>query len=76
MPVAVFFSEDGHEVARFGERTLAHYRKLVQSLVPGLPVAADPVSQQAAVVADWLREVERSQWVLRLSPRLRSLHSD
>ena len=76
VPVAVFFSEDGHEVARFGERTLAHYRKLVQSLVPGLPVAADPVSQQAAVVADWLHEVERTQWVLRLSPRLRSLHSD
>ena len=76
VPVAVFFSEDGHEVSRFGERTLAHYRKLVQALVPGLAVAADPASQQAAVVADWLREVERVQWVLRLSPRLRGLHSD
>ena len=77
VPVAAFFSEDGHEVARFGERTLSHYRKLVQALVPGLAgVAADPASQQAAVVADWLREVERTQWVLRLSPRLRKLHAD
>ncbi len=76
VPVAVFFSEDGHEVSRFGERTLAHYRKLVAALVPGLPVGADPAAQQALVVADWLRELERAQWVLRLSPRLRALHSD
>jgi hypothetical protein len=30
----------------------------------------------AGVVADWLREVERVQWVLRLSPRLRRKHGD
>ncbi len=76
VPVAVFFSEDGLEVSRFGERTLAHYRKLVAGLVPGLPAAPDAAAQQALVVADWLREVERAQWVLRLSPRLRALHSD
>src|SRR6266850_5677873 len=27
VPVAVFFSEDGHEVSRYGERTLARYRQ-------------------------------------------------
>src|SRR3954447_18889960 len=28
VPVVVFFSEDGHEVARYGDRTLARYREL------------------------------------------------
>jgi hypothetical protein len=64
VPVAVFFSEDGFEVARYGERTLSTYRKLA-----GEPADAD-------VAADWLREFERVQWILRLSPRLRKLHGD
>src|SRR5437660_96902 len=33
VPVAVFFSEDGHEVARYGERTLSRYRQLVREQV-------------------------------------------
>ena len=33
VPVVVFFSEDGFEVARYGERTLARYRQLVAQLV-------------------------------------------
>ncbi len=76
VPVVVFFSEDGHEVARYGERTLATYRKLVSAVVPGVAAEPDMAARQALVVADWLREVERTQWMLRLSPRLRSLHSD
>lgn len=32
VPVAVFFSEDGMEVARYGERTLTSYRNLVAQL--------------------------------------------
>ena len=32
VPVVVFFSEDGFEVARYGERTLSKYRQLGQSL--------------------------------------------
>jgi thiol-disulfide isomerase/thioredoxin len=64
VPVAVFFSEDGFEVARYGERTLSTYRRLA-----GAPTDGD-------VAADWLREFERVQWVLRLSPRLRKLHGD
>ncbi len=73
VPVVVFFSEDGHEVARYGERPLSVYRRLVRDLVPGLPSGTDPLADAAA---DWLREVERVQWVLRLSPRLRRLHQD
>lgn len=79
VPVAVFFSEDGHEVARYGERTLARYRALVAQLTgegcaTGLVKGSDPT--HLAVVRDWLNEFERVQWVLRLSPRLRKLHGD
>jgi hypothetical protein len=79
VPVAVFFSEDGFEVGRYGERTLARYRQLVGQLTgevcaTGFVKGADPV--QRAVVQDWLNEFERVQWILRLSPRLRRLHGD
>jgi thiol-disulfide isomerase/thioredoxin len=79
VPVAVFFSEDGHEVARYGERTLAKYRQLVSQQIgetcgTGLVKAGDPVQQQVA--QDWLDEFERVQWILRLSPRLRKMHGD
>jgi thiol-disulfide isomerase/thioredoxin len=79
VPVAVFFSEDGFEVARYGERTLARYRQLAaqvvgESCATGLVSKADPVGAQ--VVQDWLDEFERVQWILRLSPRLRRMHGD
>jgi thiol-disulfide isomerase/thioredoxin len=63
VPVAVFFSEDGYEVARYGERTLAAYRRLAGA-------GGGDVGQ------DWLDEFERVQYILRLSPRLRRLHGD
>jgi thiol-disulfide isomerase/thioredoxin len=79
VPVAVFFSEDGQEVARYGERTLAKYRQMVEQLTgeacgTGLVKATDPVHVQ--MVQEWLDQFERVQWVLRLSPRLRKLHGD
>jgi len=73
VPVIVFFSEDGFEIARYGERTLTSYRKMVKGVVPPRP---DWDDSPAAIVADWLREFERVQWILRLSPRLRRLHQD
>ncbi len=69
VPVVVFFSEDGFEVARHGERTLSKYRTLMQ-----LPAGSG--SLLAQVTQDWLDEFERVQWMLRLSPRLRKLHND
>lgn len=79
VPVAVFFSEDGQEVARYGERTLARYRQLVEQQVgetcaSGVVKSNDPV--QIQVAQEWLNEFERVQWILRLSPRLRKLHGD
>jgi hypothetical protein len=37
---------------------------------------APPAEAAAALVSDWLNEFERCQIILRLSPRLRSLHGD
>ena len=79
VPVAVFFSEDGQEVARYGERTLSRYRQLVSQLsgegcATGIVKGSDPV--HLGVVQDWLDEFERVQWILRLSPRLRKIHGD
>ena len=74
VPVAVLFSEDGHEILRYGEKTLTAYRLAAQKLLPadacGLPVTG------GGVVADWLREFERAHLIARLSPRLRKLHGD
>ncbi len=79
VPVLVFFSEDGHEVARYGERPLSKYRQLVRDQVgascpTGLTTAGDPLLAQ--MTQDWLDQFERVQWILRLSPRLRAKHGD
>jgi thiol-disulfide isomerase/thioredoxin len=77
VPVVVFFSEDGHEVARYGERTLSKYREMVQQQTGAAcptGIGNDPLL--ARVTQDWLDEFERVQWILRLSPRLRQLHGD
>lgn len=79
VPVLVFFSEDAHEVARYGERTLSKYRQMLRDTAgaacpTGLQIKNDPL--QAQVTQDWLNEFERVQWMLRLSPRLRQLHGD
>jgi thiol-disulfide isomerase/thioredoxin len=73
VPVAVFYSEDGHEIARFGERTLSRYRKMVAEM--GGDACGTGLGAQDAV-QEWLDVVERVQWILRLSPRLRKLHGD
>lgn len=79
VPVVVFFSEDGFEVSRFGDRTLGTYRRMMaeqtgDSCSSGLVRPGDSLLQQ--VIQDWLDEFERVQWILRLSPRLRQKHGD
>lgn len=74
VPVLVFFSEDGAEVARYGDRTLSKYRQLVRdALGPSCPTGIgghdEPIVAQ--VTQDWLNEFERVQWLLCHSPRLR-----
>ncbi len=80
VPVVVFFSEDGFEVARFGERTLSKYRQLMAQFggaacPTGILTTAE-TGLMGQVTQDWLDEFERVQWLLRLSPRLRQKHGD
>jgi hypothetical protein len=79
VPVVVFLSEDGFEVARYGERTLSVYRRLAaEKLGPACPtgIVAPSDDANALVAAEWLAEFERVQLLLRLSPRLREMHGD
>jgi thiol-disulfide isomerase/thioredoxin len=79
IPVVVFFSEDGFEVARYGERTSVEYARLVAEVDPALAPRNQPVTHdhyRDLIVTDWFREFHRVQCILRLSPRLRKLHSD
>ena len=77
VPVVVFFSEDGYEVSRYGERTLAKYRQMMRDFGGescSTRIGGDPLLTQ--VTQEWLNEFERVQWLLRLSGRLRKLHGD
>jgi hypothetical protein len=79
VPVAVFLSEDFQEVARFGDRTLAKYRRMAaDQLGAACPTGLVPSAPELvqAVVQDWLDIFERAELILRTSPRLREKHSD
>lgn len=77
VPVVVFFSEDGSEVARYGERTLSKYRAMMQEQAgASCSTGIGKDGLLGAVTQEWLNEFERVQWILRLSPRLRKIHND
>jgi len=79
VPVMVFLSEDGFEVARYGDRTLSKYRKMAaDQLGPSCPTGLVPPEAQLleAVTQDWLDIFERAQLILRTSARLREKHGD
>jgi Thioredoxin len=79
VPVVVFLSEDWFEVARYGDRPVSTYRRMAaEQIGPACPTGflAPPAEATAELANDWLDEFERSQLILRLSPRLRSLHGD
>jgi thiol-disulfide isomerase/thioredoxin len=79
VPVVVFLSEDWFEVARYGDRPLSTYRQMAaEQLGPACPtgLASPPAESIAALTTEWLNEFERSQLILRLSPRLRARYGD
>jgi hypothetical protein len=79
VPVVVFLSEDFLEVARYGDRTLATYRRMAeQQLGASCPTGLVPPDSEAlaAVTREWLEQFERAQLILRLSSRLRQRHGD
>jgi len=75
VPVVVFLSEDNLPIGRYGDRTLAKYRQMAASLA-GKPAPQAASELTAAVVQEWLNEFERTQLILRTSPRLREKYGD
>jgi len=80
VPAVVFLSEDGYEAARYGEKTLAQYRREADSLQGiscSLGIAVpDDTAYRSAVVSEWADQFERAQLILRLSARLRTQYGD
>ncbi|MBG82952.1 MAG: thiol reductase thioredoxin [Phycisphaerae bacterium] len=78
VPVTWIMAEDFEPCARIGDRTLSRYRSMARkALGPASGVLADPPEDPVrAVLDEMLDEVERVQWMLRLSPRLREKHGD
>lgn len=79
VPVVVFLSEDFHACGQYGDRTLSRYRDLARAqLGAACPTGIVPLDAPllASVTCEWLAEFERTQWMLRLSPRLRQKHGD
>jgi thiol-disulfide isomerase/thioredoxin len=79
VPVLVFLSEDGFEVCRFGDRTLAKYRQIAAEATgaacsSGVVLPSD--TMLPTVTHEWLDIFERVQWILRTSARLRQKHGD
>jgi len=79
VPVAVFLSEDFFEVARFGDRTLSHYRRKAKAELGAacpVPFAVPPSDELASEQAEWADVFERVLLMVRLSPLYRERYSD
>jgi thiol-disulfide isomerase/thioredoxin len=79
VPVVLFLSEDNEWCATAGDRTINRYRALVQRRLGPLcstGIVAPDKNELDATLGDWVNEVERVQWMLRLTPRLRQKYQD
>lgn len=79
VPTVITTAEDYELVSIFGDRTLARYRAIAARKLGAacpLPGAPTPQSEIDATMQDWIDRIERDQWLLRLSGRLRQLHGD
>lgn len=83
VPVVVFLNEDDQVTGMYGDRTLAKYRQMVEKL--GGAACSTGISLHAAgemdalttsVLAEWVDQFERHQWICRTSTRLREKHGD
>lgn len=83
VPVVVFLNEDDQVTGMYGDRTLAKYRQMVENLTGaacstgialGTEGQMDPLT--SSVLAEWIDQFERNQWICRTSTRLREKHGD
>ena len=78
VPMAVFLTEDFHEIGRFGDRPLVVYRtKANNELGAACPLPGSAAASEVeAETAEWLDVVERMVLMARLCPPLRARHGD
>lgn len=79
VPTVLWLTEEFEFVHLLGDRTLSRYRAMARTQLGAacpVPFAEASSDENATVVAEWIAECERVQWILRLSPRLRELHGD
>ncbi|MSQ90349.1 MAG: thiol reductase thioredoxin [Phycisphaerales bacterium] len=79
VPTVLWMTEEFEFVHLLGDRTLTCYRRIAAAQIGAscpLPGALTPADEVSAVTGEWVREFERVQLILRLSPRLRALHGD
>ncbi|MFH5804663.1 thioredoxin family protein [Alienimonas sp. DA493] len=78
VPSVLFVAEDFAPTGRYGDKTLAKYRKLAGELSGAACSigANEPGDLRAAVIAEWVEQFERNQLILRTSGRLRKKHGD
>ncbi|MEM9702030.1 MAG: thioredoxin family protein [Planctomycetota bacterium] len=78
VPSVLFLAEDFAPTGRYGDKTLAKYRKLGEELSGAACSIGqfEPDALQNAVTAEWLEQFERNQLILRTSGRLRKKHGD
>lgn len=79
VPQVVFLSEDFHPVARYGDRTLAKYKSMAETIsgaVCSIGIVNKGDALQDQVLREWFDQFHRAQLILRTSPRLRQLHGD
>jgi len=78
VPLTWFMAEDYEPLSRIGDRTLSRYRSMARKALgeQGNVLAPPPQDPVREVLAEVLREFERTQLMLRLSPRLRARYGD
>ncbi len=79
VPVVITLSEDFFELGRFGDRHLSVYRRkamreLGAACDPG--IIPPPEDELAIETGEWIDYFERLQFMLRLSPMLRTRYGD
>ncbi|NNJ26404.1 thioredoxin family protein [Alienimonas chondri] len=78
VPSVLFLAEDFAPTGRYGDKTLAKYRKMAGELSGAACSIGtnEPGDLRAAVTAEWVEQFERNQLILRTSGRLRKKHGD
>jgi len=79
VPAILFLNEDNQPCGRYGDRTLAKYRQMINDLMGAACPTGLVAPEQSLikdVVQDWMNEFERQQYIMRTSTRLRQKHGD